>query len=53
MPRRHLLYATPLVAFAGVAVAFAWGLTRDPQVLPSALIGKPVPTFWRWLQALS
>jgi cytochrome c biogenesis protein CcmG/thiol:disulfide interchange protein DsbE len=45
LPRRHLLHATPLVAFAGLAVAFAWGLTRDPQALPSALIGKPAPTF--------
>jgi cytochrome c biogenesis protein CcmG/thiol:disulfide interchange protein DsbE len=35
----------PLVTFAGVAVAFAWGLTRNPQELPSALIGKPVPAF--------
>lgn len=43
--RRGLLYALPMVIFAGIAVAFAWGLTRDPQVLPSALIGKPVPTF--------
>lgn len=45
MPRRHLIYAMPLVAFAGVAAAFAWGLTRNPQELPSALIGKPVPVF--------
>jgi cytochrome c biogenesis protein CcmG/thiol:disulfide interchange protein DsbE len=45
MPRRHLLYATPVVAFAGLAVAFAWGLTRNPQELPSTLIGKPVPAF--------
>lgn len=45
IPRRHLIYAMPLVAFAGVAVAFAWGLTRNPQELPSALIGKPVPVF--------
>ena len=45
MLRRHLLYALPAAAFAGIAVAFAWGLTRNPQELPSALIGKPVPTF--------
>lgn len=43
--RRRLLYAMPLAGFAGIAVAFAWGLTRNPQELPSALIGKPVPTF--------
>ncbi|HET6159300.1 MAG TPA: DsbE family thiol:disulfide interchange protein [Dongiaceae bacterium] len=45
LSRRHLLYAAPLVGFAGMAVAFAWGLTRNPQELSSALIGKPVPTF--------
>lgn len=45
VPRRHLLYAAPLIGFAGIAAAFAWGLTRNPQELPSALIGKPVPTF--------
>ncbi|HET6159941.1 MAG TPA: redoxin family protein [Dongiaceae bacterium] len=45
LSRRHLIYAAPLVGFAGLAVAFAWGLTRDPHALPSALIGKPAPTF--------
>lgn len=45
LSRRHLLYAAPLAGFAGLAVAFAWGLTRNPQQLPSALIGKPVPIF--------
>ncbi len=45
LSRRHLLYAAPLAGFAGIAAAFAWGLTRNPQELPSALIGKPVPTF--------
>jgi len=43
--RRRLLYAVPLTGFVGIAIAFAWGLTRNPQELPSALIGKPVPTF--------
>ena len=43
--RRRLLYAAPLAGFVGIAVAFAWGLTRNPQEIPSALIGKPVPTF--------
>lgn len=43
--RRRLIFAMPLVAFAGIAGAFAWGLTRNPQELPSALIGKPVPSF--------
>ena len=35
----------PLVAFGGVAVAFAFGLTRDPREIASVLIGKPVPRF--------
>lgn len=43
--RRRLMFVVPLIGFAGVAVTFAWGLTRNPQELPSALIGKPVPAF--------
>lgn len=43
--RRHVIFAVPLIGFAGIAAAFAWGLTRNPQELPSALIGKPVPIF--------
>jgi cytochrome c biogenesis protein CcmG/thiol:disulfide interchange protein DsbE len=43
--RRRLLYFMPLAGFAGIAAAFGWGLTRNPQELPSALIGKPVPVF--------
>lgn len=43
-PRRAALLL-PLAGFAGVAAAFAWGLGRDPRDLPSALIGKPVPSF--------
>jgi cytochrome c biogenesis protein CcmG/thiol:disulfide interchange protein DsbE len=31
--------------FAGIAVAFAIGLTLDPSEVPSVLIGKPVPEF--------
>jgi cytochrome c biogenesis protein CcmG/thiol:disulfide interchange protein DsbE len=45
LSRRRLLYAAPLVGFIGLALAFGWGLTRNPQELPSALIGKSVPTF--------
>lgn len=35
----------PLVVFFGLVIAFAWGLTRDPSTIPSALIGKAVPQF--------
>lgn len=46
-PKRRpvLLFWGPVVVFAGLAVALAWGLTRDAKVLPSALIDKPVPEF--------
>lgn len=43
--RRKLLFLIPVAAFAGVAVIFAIGLKRDPSIVPSALIGKPVPSF--------
>jgi len=35
----------PLVFFAGVAVEFDLGLSRDPSEVKSVLIGKPVPEF--------
>ena len=41
----RLLFLVPVGAFVVLAVALAWGLTRDPRELPSALIGKPVPEF--------
>jgi len=43
--RRNLLYVVPAIGFLGLAVTFAWGLTRDPMEIPSALIGRPVPVF--------
>jgi cytochrome c biogenesis protein CcmG/thiol:disulfide interchange protein DsbE len=39
------LFVAPALAFAAIAVAFYFGLSRDPSVLPSALISKPVPEF--------
>ncbi len=39
------VFLIPLVVFAGVAVAFAVGLTMNSSVIPSVLIGKPVPSF--------
>ncbi|WP_420402376.1 DsbE family thiol:disulfide interchange protein [Nisaea sp.] len=47
-PRRpigRLLAFLPLVGSIIVGVVFAWGLTRDPREIPSALVGKPVPAF--------
>ena len=43
--RRRLMFIVPAVAFAGLAVLFRTGLNQDPSIVPSALIGKPVPTF--------
>lgn len=44
---RRVLVAVPLVIFLGFALFLYAQLTsgRDPQSVPSALIGKPVPKF--------
>lgn len=42
---RRVLYLLPLLLFAGLAVYFAIGLTKDPRTLPSVMIDKPVPAF--------
>lgn len=42
---RRLGFLLPVVVFSVLAVAFAIGLTLRPDVIPSALIGKPVPAF--------
>ena len=42
---KRLLYIAPLAAFLVIAVYFAVGLTKDPRIVPSALIDKPVPDF--------
>jgi cytochrome c biogenesis protein CcmG, thiol:disulfide interchange protein DsbE len=42
---KRLLFILPLLVFAGVAVYFGFGLTRDPSKIPSALIDKPIPEF--------
>ena len=40
---KPLMIAPPLL-FAGLAVMFFWGMNRgDPDALPSALAGQPVP----------
>lgn len=43
-PRRWL-YLLPLALFLVLSGYFAIGLTKDPHVLPSALIDKPAPEF--------
>ena len=42
---RRLTFLLPVMIFVVVAIALGIGLTRDPQDLPSALIGKTVPAF--------
>jgi cytochrome c biogenesis protein CcmG/thiol:disulfide interchange protein DsbE len=42
---RRLLYVLPVALFLAVAVYFGLGLQRDPRIVPSALIDKPVPAF--------
>ena len=42
---RHLRYLVPLAIFA-LLVAFLYrGLSLDPKLVPSPLVGKPIPTF--------
>jgi len=35
----------PLLVFLVIAIFLAIGLTKDPRLVPSPLIGKPVPAF--------
>ena len=42
---RRLLFLAPVAVFAAVLIAFFAGLGRDPTLLPSMMIGKPVPAF--------
>ncbi len=42
---RRLLFLAPVAAVLIVLGVFAFGLRRDPSLLPSTLIGKPVPDF--------
>ncbi len=45
--RRTILVLLPLVAFAGLAALFFIRLESgvDPELIPSALVGKPAPDF--------
>ncbi len=40
-----LRYLFPLFVFAGLAALLYSGLGKDPSIVPSPLIGKPVPDF--------
>jgi cytochrome c biogenesis protein CcmG/thiol:disulfide interchange protein DsbE len=40
-------YLLPLLVFLGLALMLAFGLDRNPRVLPSALLDRPAPAFER------
>lgn len=42
---RRFLALAPVAAFVIVLLGFMAGLKRDPAILPSMLIGKPLPAF--------
>ena len=42
---KRLVFLVPIGIFIAVIVAFVAGLQRDPSILPSMLIGKPLPAF--------
>ena len=45
VPRRLWLSLLPIAIFAGIGVLLYVGLYRDPTLVPSPLVGKPVPEF--------
>ena len=44
-PVKRLVFLLPVAAFLAIAAAFLYDLGRDTSILPSALIGEPVPGF--------
>ncbi len=42
---KKLIYILPLIAFFVLVGFFVIGLQKDPSLIPSPLIGKPVPAF--------
>jgi cytochrome c biogenesis protein CcmG, thiol:disulfide interchange protein DsbE len=45
LPRGSLFYLAPLIVLMSMAAVFGSLLSRDPELLPSALLGKSVPVF--------
>src|SRR5712691_6379847 len=43
--RPRVVYWLPAPILLGLGLIFVWGLARDPQAIPSALIGKSIPEF--------
>ncbi|MEY4588475.1 MAG: hypothetical protein RL497_551, partial [Pseudomonadota bacterium] len=42
---KRLRLFIPLVVFIFLAALLYWGMSRNPDELPSVLIGKPLPEF--------
>ncbi|MBI2719970.1 MAG: DsbE family thiol:disulfide interchange protein [Rhizobiales bacterium] len=42
-PGRAIITALPVILFASLALLFWRGLSGDPSLIPSALIGRPAP----------
>ena len=42
---KRFAYLGPLATFLTLAIILAWGMSRDPSTIPSALIDKAVPQF--------
>lgn len=41
----RVMFLVPLTVFGGLLLALGWGLTSDPQNIPSPLVGKKIPSF--------
>lgn len=42
---KRLVFILPTIGFIGLIAVFGVGLTKDPKVLPSQLIDRPLPAF--------
>lgn len=42
---RRLVFVLPVLVFSAVAVALGIGVTLNPEIVPSVLVGKSVPSF--------
>ncbi|MEL0108371.1 MAG: DsbE family thiol:disulfide interchange protein [Rhodospirillaceae bacterium] len=42
---KRLIFFLPVGVFIALVLVLGWGLSRDPKIIPSVLIDKPVPEF--------
>ncbi|CBL46426.1 Cytochrome c-type biogenesis protein [gamma proteobacterium HdN1] len=45
MKAKWILMAVPLVLFLGMVLFLGFGLQKDPSLLPSTMVDKPIPAF--------